>query len=114
MPSSQNDIGLYANQLTERAQQQVDISMGGVVTLTPPTGFDNVPLVVLVQAQGGAYRYTNNATDNPSDTFGILVVENGVLTFVPADPTLLKFHRDGTDATILNVAWYTFARASEI
>lgn len=114
MPSSQNDIGLFSNQLTERKQEQVDISAGGVVTLVPPAGFAKVPLVVLVQAENGGYRYTNNDTDNPSASFGILVPNTGVLTFIPADPTLLKFHRNAAEPTILNVAWYTFARNTEV
>ena len=113
MPSSQNDIGVFANQLTERLQQRINIGGGGVFTLTPPSGFTNVPLVVLVQADGGGYRYTNNDAQNPGPAFGVLVSSGGVLTFIPANPTLLKFHRNGTDATFLNVAWYTFAKNSE-
>lgn len=113
MPSSQNDIGLFSNQLTEREQQQLNIGGGGVFTLTPPAGFTKVPLIVMVQAQGGGYRYTNNDAQNPSATFGIYVPNSGVLTFIPADPTILKFHRNGTDATILNIAWYTFAKVNE-
>ena len=114
MPSSQNDIGLFSNQLTERLQQQVNIGAGAVFNLVPPAGFANVPLIVMIQAQGGGFRYTANAAQLPSTTFGILITDTGVLSFIPADPTIINVCRNGADPTFINVAWYTFANVKEV
>lgn len=113
MPSSQNDIGLFANVLTERKQEQIDLSDGLVHTLTPPTGLTGVAMIVVLEAQGGNFRFTANPVP-PTTTFGMLVQDGGAFTFIPADLTEVKMIRDGTDTGKVNVAYYTFAKVSEV
>lgn len=114
MPSSQNDIGLFANVLTERKQEQIDLADGLVHQLTPPTGLTGVSLIVVMEAQGGAFRYTAQDGVLPTTTFGMRIPEDGVMAWMPADISLVDIIRDGADTGKVNVAYYSFARSSEI
>jgi hypothetical protein len=42
------------------------------------------------------------------------VPEDGVLTWIPADLTVVKMIRDAADVGKINVAYYTFARNTEV
>lgn len=114
MPSSQNDIGLFANVLTERKQEQIDLADGLVHTLTPPTGLNGVAMIVVMEAQDGAFRYTAQGGVSPTIATGMRVPEDGVLTWIPADLAVVKMIRDGADVGKINVAYYTFARNTEV
>ena len=114
MPSSQNDIGLFANVLTERKQEQIDLADGLVHTLTPPTGLAGVAIILVLEAQDGAFRYTAQDGVAPTIATGMRVPEDGVLTWIPADLSVVKMIRDGTDTGKINVAYYTFARNTEV
>ena len=113
MPSSQNDIGLFSNVLTERKQEQINLADGLVHTLTPPTGLDGIAMILVLEAQGGDFRYTANATA-PTTSTGMLIADGNFACWIPADLTEVKLIRNGTDTGKVNVAYYTFARSSEV
>lgn len=114
MPSSQNDIGLFANVLTERGQEQIDLSDGLVHTLTIPPAIVGITMIVLMQADGGAFRFTAIDGTPPTTTTGIKIGDGAEVCWIPADPSLIQIIRDGADTGKVNVAYYTFARLNEV
>lgn len=113
MPSSQNDIGLFANVLTERKQEQIDLADGLVHALSPPTGL-TVAMIVVMEAEGGAFRYTAQDSIVPTAATGMLISDTGAVTWIPADISVIRIIRNGTDSGKVNVAYYTFALLSEV
>ena len=61
MPMGQNNVGTMAYTLTPRGYQQIDLSDGLVHTLTLAPGLPGT-LIVVMSADGGAFRYRDDGT----------------------------------------------------
>lgn len=114
MPSSQNDIGVFANVLTQRGQEQIDLSDGLVHTLTIPPAILGISMVVLMQANGGAFRFTAIDGTPPTIATGIKIGDGAEVCWVPADPTIIQIIRDSADTGLVDVSYFTFAKLSEV
>lgn len=111
MPMGQTNVGVIAFTLTPRGIQTIDLADGLVHTLTTPaTGTG--PWVFVLEADGGAFRYTDDGTA-PTIATGLRIADGGVLENQLAVLSTVKLIRDGADAGKVNVVYYTYASAAE-
>ncbi len=111
MPMGQTNVGVIAFTLTPRGGETINLADGLVHTLTTPaTGV--APWVYVLEADGGAFRYTDNGTA-PTTTTGLRVADGGVYENQLSALTNVKLIRDGTDAGKVNVLYYTYATVGE-
>lgn len=115
MSGSPNDVGVLANFVTQRGFERIDLSGGGVVTLSPPN-LGPIQMFALIQAEGGDARYRDDNSDAPSSAVGFILFEKISLQYNVLDLSKIRFIQADTaiPATNLNVLYYTFASELEI
>lgn len=111
MSMGANGVGPYANTTTPRGYEQISLADGLVHTLTLPVGIPQ-PFLVVLQADGGAFRYRDDGTA-PTNAIGFLCADGGVIEVQPEDAGDIQLIRDGADTGSVNVLYYTAANSSE-
>lgn len=109
MPSSQNDVGIFANTLTPR-------DMGFFSVVVPANTVTALPAIsahvnVLLMQANEDVRYLDNGANTPSGTDGILIPKNTPFQYQVSDFTLIRFF--GTTACTLQVLGYSYATRGE-
>jgi len=122
MSLTANDIGVLANFLTPRGNEQIDISGGAIHTLANiPDLPEDVDILAIIQCQDGEVRYLDDGTD-PTATIGFVLFNPIPLEYQVRNlkDVALKFIQPAAVAdyivpgTIINVLYYTYAESSEI
>jgi len=111
MPMGQNNVGTLAYTLTPRGYQQIDLSDGLVHTLTLAPGLPGT-LIVVMGADGGAFRYRDDGTP-PTNAVGFKVANGGVFSIQPEDASTIQLIADGADTGKVDVLLYSYANSGE-
>lgn len=110
MPMSSNGTSPFANSVTGRGYQQIDLADGLVHTLTLPAAPQ--PYIIALEAQGGAFRYRDDGVAPTANT-GFRCADGGIIEVQLANATNIQIIRDGTDTGKVNVIYHTYSTATE-
>lgn len=111
MPMGQNNVGVVAYTLTPRGYQEVNLADGLVHTLTLAPTLPGT-LIVVLSANGGAFRYRDDGVA-PTAATGFKVADGGVFSIQPENAGAIQLIADGGDTGKVDVLLYSYANSGE-